>query len=781
MARQLTEREIQEYERQGYDRDAVIQAWNAYNSRGYDPLSSPISPGDPRAMQLGSTGADFIKSHEALRLNAYDDGFGNWTIGWGHTGGVQPGDQITEEQAQALFDADVAEVQQAIAQTVTAPLSQGQYDALVSFGFNVGAAPISKIAENINVGDYVGAAARMGLYSKAKVNGVLTDVPGLATRRAEENAMFNGVPTQQDSVRVAQQQLAAAGYDPGPIDGVYGSRTQQAVMDYQATNGLPVDGVISDAMIGQLANLAETTPQQQLETGWESLLTALDAPANAPPMSAIPPSGMPTLGPLGPQQPIDPATVMAEAAPSPTGASQVYTQHGDYQEITPQLSATAPIDFQTALASATPGIIPASFGSLGDPAALVGNAYAAPGMPPASEGSLPIGPIAASATGPTGAPIASEGTLPDLGPLFAPSAPAPGSPMPLVGGSIPSGGIPPEAVGSLGAPTASIDPATAEAMAAQASVAASEAPPMGLAPPIGSASGSAMAPLPPTSMGMPSAPPMSLSGTAQPMGGMTPPEAMGSLPAPMAAGPVGPNVPVGATQGGFDAAVQAWADQQNAAPAPIAPMGMGSMVSMAGSPEANTSLQSAAPPAMATANLAAGGMSAAPTALPSLGPPTSVTNTQPVYTPPPPPAAPPAPAPMPAPMAPAPAPAPTPAKGLKSPLGVGDVVKTVIGGIVGGPIGALVGALGPRVVGSVQNAVTQPVMSRGWESYYDSGMHGSAPMGMSGGNTGGGSWGSGGAFGGGWGGSGGWSGSAGGWGGGPAYGGGDPSYGGNRK
>ena len=51
-------------------------------------------------MKRSQNGVDFIKSHEALRLKAYQDSKGVWTIGWGHTKGVKPGDVITREQAE---------------------------------------------------------------------------------------------------------------------------------------------------------------------------------------------------------------------------------------------------------------------------------------------------------------------------------------------------------------------------------------------------------------------------------------------------------------------------------------------------------------------------------------------------------------------------------------------------------------------------------------------------------------------------------------------------------
>lgn len=60
-------------------------------------------------MKISDRGIDFIKGFEELRLKAYDDGVGVWTIGWGHTKGVKKGDVITIEQAEQFFRDDLAE------------------------------------------------------------------------------------------------------------------------------------------------------------------------------------------------------------------------------------------------------------------------------------------------------------------------------------------------------------------------------------------------------------------------------------------------------------------------------------------------------------------------------------------------------------------------------------------------------------------------------------------------------------------------------------------------
>lgn len=90
-------------------------------------------------MKLSEKGANLIKQYEGLRLNAYQDAGGVWTIGYGHTAGVQPGDVITKEEADALFWADVEKFVRGVNRLKQGTrLTQNKFDALVSFAYNCG-------------------------------------------------------------------------------------------------------------------------------------------------------------------------------------------------------------------------------------------------------------------------------------------------------------------------------------------------------------------------------------------------------------------------------------------------------------------------------------------------------------------------------------------------------------------------------------------------------------------------------------------------------------------
>ena len=144
-------------------------------------------------MRLSQKGVDFIKSHEALRLKAYQDSKGVWTIGWGHTKGVKPGDVITREQAERFIRDDFAWVERTLnADLVTGrdkPLvTQNEFDALCSLVFNIGSQAYldSTVRKKIKQGDKIGAAHAFGMwiYSNHKI------APGLVTRRNAEQKMF---------------------------------------------------------------------------------------------------------------------------------------------------------------------------------------------------------------------------------------------------------------------------------------------------------------------------------------------------------------------------------------------------------------------------------------------------------------------------------------------------------------------------------------------------------------------------------------------------------------
>lgn len=130
----------------------------------------------------------FIKRKETCSLRAYPDGNG-YSIGYGHhAASIKRGDVITQAQADEWLHQDVATAATAVAHGVTSKLTQPQYDALVSFVYNVGqgAFRVSSVRHLLNSGDYVGAANAMLLYTSADGR----ENPALVMRRHEEADRF---------------------------------------------------------------------------------------------------------------------------------------------------------------------------------------------------------------------------------------------------------------------------------------------------------------------------------------------------------------------------------------------------------------------------------------------------------------------------------------------------------------------------------------------------------------------------------------------------------------
>ena len=145
-------------------------------------------------LRISDRGIAFIARHEGLRLSLYKDQAGFATIGFGHKvkSGEKFGSPISSADAQALFRADILVAEEAVQQHVQVALTQTQYDALVSFVFNVGGSAFatSTLLKQLNAGNYRKAADELLRWNKIRVKEKLTQSAGLAARRAAERQMF---------------------------------------------------------------------------------------------------------------------------------------------------------------------------------------------------------------------------------------------------------------------------------------------------------------------------------------------------------------------------------------------------------------------------------------------------------------------------------------------------------------------------------------------------------------------------------------------------------------
>lgn len=139
-------------------------------------------------METSKKGYEFIKSHEGLRLKDYLCPGGVWTIGYGHTSGVKEGDVITKEQAKELLKKDIKEIEDKL-NSLNLNLTQNQFDALVSFIFNVGwsnfksSTLLKKIKINPDDPSIRGEFGRWVFANGKKLN-------GLIKRRKDEASLY---------------------------------------------------------------------------------------------------------------------------------------------------------------------------------------------------------------------------------------------------------------------------------------------------------------------------------------------------------------------------------------------------------------------------------------------------------------------------------------------------------------------------------------------------------------------------------------------------------------
>ncbi len=138
---------------------------------------------------IGAAGLDLIRFYEKMRRVAYlPTRHDVPTIGWGHTRGVKLGDTCTPEQAEAWLKSDCFDAERSVLRRVLVPLNQNQFDALVSFVFNVGDTAFrgSTLLAKLNKSDYIGASMEFPRWDKQ--NGRV--LAGLTSRRFREQTLF---------------------------------------------------------------------------------------------------------------------------------------------------------------------------------------------------------------------------------------------------------------------------------------------------------------------------------------------------------------------------------------------------------------------------------------------------------------------------------------------------------------------------------------------------------------------------------------------------------------
>jgi lysozyme len=143
-----------------------------------------------KTMTISEEGKSLIKKFEGCELTAYKCAAGVPTIGYGHIKGVNMGDTITQEEANEMFNHEMKEYETYVNTAVTVPLSQNQFDAIVSWVFNLGNGNLqaSTMLKVINSGDHAGVPAQIKRWNKA--GGKVLD--GLVRRREAEALLYQG-------------------------------------------------------------------------------------------------------------------------------------------------------------------------------------------------------------------------------------------------------------------------------------------------------------------------------------------------------------------------------------------------------------------------------------------------------------------------------------------------------------------------------------------------------------------------------------------------------------
>lgn len=140
-------------------------------------------------MNISQNGINLIKQFEGCVLHTYKDPTGVFTIGYGHTRGVKDGDKITQTEANNLLKGDLKTFSNGVTNLVKVSLNQNQFDALVSFAYNLGLGNLesSTLLSKLNHGDYAGASNEFPKWVHA--GGVVLN--GLVKRRKAEQALFD--------------------------------------------------------------------------------------------------------------------------------------------------------------------------------------------------------------------------------------------------------------------------------------------------------------------------------------------------------------------------------------------------------------------------------------------------------------------------------------------------------------------------------------------------------------------------------------------------------------
>jgi lysozyme len=186
-------------------------------------------------MRTSGAGVELIKSFEGFRARATRLPDGTWIVGYGHTAGAREGLRVTRADAElVLRHHDLKPIETLIGESVLTPLTQNEFDALVSFAFNIGPKAFleSNVLALLNSGERLQAAEGMSAWRKGRVDGEVRVVDALVRRRAAEKALFLEHPSGRIPVPGA---LLRPQFDPGAALAM--SRERAVVIEARTEDG----------------------------------------------------------------------------------------------------------------------------------------------------------------------------------------------------------------------------------------------------------------------------------------------------------------------------------------------------------------------------------------------------------------------------------------------------------------------------------------------------------------------------------------------------------------
>jgi GH24 family phage-related lysozyme (muramidase) len=218
---------------------------------------------------ISAAGLNLIQEFEGFCAEPAQLPDGNWVVGYGHVRVGEAGAPVNQDEAAALLSIDVAPFEALVHEKTSQPLTQAQFDALVSFAFSVGEAAFesSQVLRRVNAGEFVAAACALDAWRKSDVSGELETVDVLVRRRAAEKAML---------LKDVRGEAAPSAFVRAKLD--YAASILGAPVKYSAA---PVVGSIPVAQLQPEAT-ARLIEIMKSEPSTEALLLTqvVDQPAN---------------------------------------------------------------------------------------------------------------------------------------------------------------------------------------------------------------------------------------------------------------------------------------------------------------------------------------------------------------------------------------------------------------------------------------------------------------------------------------------------------------------